>query len=254
MSTTASPTVVASGDDHELIFYDLKCATAGACWSPHCWKTRLALQYKGVKFRTVWVSYPDIKSVVGHTQPNEDMPTLPVIQHGTTWVADSWAIVQYLEEHFPSPPLLVPSIESVHFFMYYCEGVVIPSVRKFIVPRVAGFLDEKGREYFVRTREKSFGMSLEEVGKGQDVQAIRQPLGPVSRSLNAYGPYLGGKQISYMDLILLGMLQWLDRSEHEAVVIILEMFQSGTAYPLKAWYDRVKHLAVAQPEPVEEKP
>ncbi|KZT62347.1 hypothetical protein CALCODRAFT_505659 [Calocera cornea HHB12733] len=247
MSSSAS--TAQSASDDEIIFYDLKCGTPGECWSPHCWKTRLALQFKGVKFRTVWVSYPDIKSVVGHTQPGVDAPTLPVIQHGALFIADSWSIVQYLEEHFPAPPLLLPSRQSVHFFQSYCEGVLAPSVRPFIIPRVPKFLDERGREYFIRTREATLGMKLEEIAKGHTIYEFRTPLGPVAKNLNEYGPYLGGEQISYMDLILLGMLQWFDRAEHEAVQTILGMYKKpdGTAV-IQEWYDKVKYLAVSQPE------
>ncbi|KZO93185.1 hypothetical protein CALVIDRAFT_540176 [Calocera viscosa TUFC12733] len=249
-SALAAPAPAATTED-EIIFYDLLCAAPGECWSPHCWKTRMALQYKGVRFRTVWVSYPDIKSVVGHTQPGKDAPTLPVIQHGSTWVADSWQIVQYLEAHFPSPPLLLPSIQSTHFFMCYCDYVLNPAMWQWIVPRVPAFLDERGGEYFVRTREAMLGISLEEAGRGQTIYSLRAPLAPVAKNLKEYGPYIAGKQISYMDIILLGMLQWIDRAEHAAVHTILGMHKSDVGEPIREWYDRVKHLTVAQPEPAE---
>ncbi|KZO93194.1 hypothetical protein CALVIDRAFT_260267 [Calocera viscosa TUFC12733] len=195
----SSSTNAPSAED-EIIFYDLMCAAPGECCSPNCWRTRMALQYKGVKFRTVWVSYPDIKSLVGHTQPGKEVPTLPVIQHGATWIADSWQILQYLEQHFPSPPLLLPGAgaQTTHFFQCYCESVLIPSVRLCIITKAPALLDERGREYFIRTREAALGVSLEEAGRGQTVNAIRAPLGPVAKNLSEYGPYLGGNQTTWI--------------------------------------------------------
>ncbi|KZO93193.1 hypothetical protein CALVIDRAFT_566680 [Calocera viscosa TUFC12733] len=248
MSTTTL--AQSANSEEEIIFYDLMCAAPGECWAPHCWKTRMALQYKGVRFRTVWVSYPDIKSLVGHTQPGNPAPTLPVIQHGATWIADSWQILQYLEQHFPSPPLLLPGVsaQTTHFFQCYCESVLSPPVRLCILPKVPAFLDDRGREYFIRTREAALGVSLEEAGRGQTVNAIRVPLGPLAKNLSEYGPYLGGEQISYMDIILLGFLQWFDRADHAAVQTILGMFKSDAGEPVREWYERVKHLAVTRPE------
>ncbi|EJT97552.1 hypothetical protein DACRYDRAFT_119234 [Dacryopinax primogenitus] len=242
-----------TADPGTVIFYDLKCATPNTCWSPHCWKARLALQYKHVPFRTVWVSYPDIKPLLGHTQPEAKTVTLPVIQHGQTWVFDSWEIVRYLEAHFPTPSLL-PNPQSAHFFKLYNDTVLVESVWNLFAPRVANILDERGKVFFVRTREEDLGMKLEDVGRGETVDQIRRPLGVVARNLAQFGPYLAGEEVTYPDLVLLSTLLWFQRANPVDTETILDMFPSSNvsrAPIVREWFDRVKGLGVVQEEPAE---
>jgi len=231
-----------------VIFYDLLCDTSHTCWSPSCWKTRLVLQHKRVPFETIWVSYPDIAATVGHTQPGKEPVTLPVIKHGDTWVFDSWEIFLYLEEHFPGtdeiPSLAYPSIEAVYFFETWTHAGPIETLIGWILPRMPAFLDERGREFFVRTREAQFG-SLEEMGKGQklDSEQVELAFEPVELMLKRYGPYIAGKRVSYQDFILLAVLQWIDKCEPGCVEKIVQLFPSGH---FAKWYDVMQPLAVTQ--------
>jgi len=45
-----------------IILYDLPSKDPCGCWSLNPWKTRMALNYKGVDYNTEWVEYPDIAS------------------------------------------------------------------------------------------------------------------------------------------------------------------------------------------------
>ncbi|KZO93186.1 hypothetical protein CALVIDRAFT_600880 [Calocera viscosa TUFC12733] len=230
----------------KLVFYDLLCGTPNTCWSPSCWRTRLVLQHKRIPFDTVWVSYPDIASTVGHTQPGRDPVTLPVIKNGDTWVYDSWEIFLYLEQHFPSteeiPSLIYPNVEAVYFFENWTHAGPVESLILWILPRMPAFLDESGREFFVRTREDQFG-SLEEMAEGQQLEQAEGGFEPIEFLLKRYGPYIAGERVSYQDFVLLATLQWFDMCEPGCVRKIVNFFPTGH---FARWYGMLHPLAVTQ--------
>jgi len=77
---------------------------------------------------------------------------------------DSRAIATELERRYPSPPLhldseTLPEVEALFSkFMTGMRGVLFPKYPPML-------LNEPSREYFVRTREERFGMSLAQLEK-----------------------------------------------------------------------------------------
>jgi glutathione S-transferase len=70
-------------------------------------------------------------------------------------------------------------------------------------------LHEKDRRYFRESREKRFGMPLEEVSADRDTRVVgfRQSLEP-ARIILAAQPYLAGGRPLYADYILFGCFMW----------------------------------------------
>jgi glutathione S-transferase len=69
--------------------------------SPNAERVALALAYKGVAAQPIEVPYDDrtdVEAVSGQTR-------VPVLEHDGTVIADSEAILRYLEHAFPDPPL-----------------------------------------------------------------------------------------------------------------------------------------------------
>jgi len=64
-------------------------------------RVALALAYKGVEVESVWVE-PDDREPVEEVS---GQPLVPVIEEDGEIVFDSTAILRYLEEHYPEPPL-----------------------------------------------------------------------------------------------------------------------------------------------------
>ncbi|WYZ35830.1 hypothetical protein EsH8_X_000477 [Colletotrichum jinshuiense] len=106
MSTTLVPS-------SPIVFYDIatRPPVEKTCCSPNPWKTRLALNFKGVPYTTKWVALPDIPKVrSGLKVPpcrkfadNTDFFTLPIINDPATnsLVGDSFDIALYLQETYP---------------------------------------------------------------------------------------------------------------------------------------------------------
>jgi hypothetical protein len=83
-------------------------------------------------------------------------------------------------------------------------------------------LDDRGHEYYIRTREEDFGKPLAEVLKEEDPKwstEIRRSWVLVGRVLDfngpidQAGPFVLGKQISDPDFVIAGVLIWLRRAE-----------------------------------------
>ncbi len=71
-------------------------------FSHNCIKVRVALSYKGLKYETLDIAPMDRASVVAASGQG----LVPVLVDGGRAIADSTAILLYLEERHPHPPLL----------------------------------------------------------------------------------------------------------------------------------------------------
>ncbi|KAB8336784.1 hypothetical protein FH972_021093 [Carpinus fangiana] len=102
-----------------IIFYDIASQQPLRTFAPNPWKTRQALNLKGVPYRTEWLEMPDIaplREKLG-VPANRTLPdgtpyhTLPVIQDLSTGeiIGDSFEIALYLDRVYPErAPLFRP--------------------------------------------------------------------------------------------------------------------------------------------------
>lgn len=80
----------------------------GLDFSPNVERARLALAHKGLAYETAWVDFDDRSLVLAVS----DQERVPVLEHDARVIAGSMAIVDYLEERFPEPPL-TPADEAL---------------------------------------------------------------------------------------------------------------------------------------------
>ena len=73
-------------------------------YSTNVERVTLALAYKRLAVESVWVDAADRREVVAVS----GQPLVPVLVDGNRVVVDSTAILQYLEERHPDPPLYPP--------------------------------------------------------------------------------------------------------------------------------------------------
>lgn len=107
MSTVSDP-------PGSIVFYDIamRPPVEKNCCSVNPWKTRLALNFKGVPYSTSWVPLPDIAKVRSSLKvppcrkfaDGSDFFTLPIIEdHATnSLVGDSFDIAVYLQKTYPN--------------------------------------------------------------------------------------------------------------------------------------------------------
>ncbi|KAI0782746.1 hypothetical protein C8Q75DRAFT_727178 [Abortiporus biennis] len=149
-----------------IVFFDLPSNLPNRqSVSPWCWRVRLALNYKGLSYRTEWIDYPDISSTCEslHIPPTNKNPDgtprwdLPALIDETdpespVRIADAQNIVLYLEEKyhdpsrslFPSPfttdgpaPCLYLLLKqfSDSYFVPYLAPLIIEETLKIMTPR-----------------------------------------------------------------------------------------------------------------------
>ncbi|EPQ57497.1 hypothetical protein GLOTRDRAFT_74336 [Gloeophyllum trabeum ATCC 11539] len=154
----------------EIILYDIpRQELEKGGWSGNTLKARLALEFKGLPYKTVWVEYPDIaahchKIGAPPTGQRDGKPlyTLPVIKDPNTnaVVSDSYAIAEYLDAHYAAPRPLIPAgTEGLQaaFFKAVTDTALRSVLHPTILKRVSEFLNPPSQEYFIRTREAVWG-------------------------------------------------------------------------------------------------
>ncbi|ESZ95406.1 hypothetical protein SBOR_4201 [Sclerotinia borealis F-4128] len=193
-------------------FYDL---SGPKLWSPSCWFKRYALNYKGIPYTIVKVSYPGIKPLCERLFPDmtdigSTVPIVELLQPPHRVVNDSTPIAKLLNERFTEKDgyrdlKLVDEVDEYDAFGAQCAGRAI--IRWIINDVYETALDKEdgSREYFKTTREDFLGCDLKDVtevrGGGEaaviedlKVQwaSLRERMRPISTStMAAYVRWVG---------------------------------------------------------------
>lgn len=220
-----------------ILHYELCGEDAAQVFSPHCWKTRMALEHKGLDYKTVAVPFVDVATVEGGSSDGGGR-RVPVIRDGDTVVEDSMAIAEYLDKTYPdAPPLLggPMGIAMTRFVVNWSHTQIHPAVVKLCMMDIYEALDEPSKVHFRTTREKVFGMTLEEFGAKfpKDGANLETALTPLTQTLK-HQNFLGGEQPIFADYVVFGALQWLRIVRGTDVL--------DKASPVGAWFERCLDL------------
>jgi glutathione S-transferase len=216
-----------------ITLYDLAGAEDDRRFSPYCWRAKMALKHKGLEFEALpW------RFIEKETIAFAGSKTVPVMKDGETVVADSWNIAVYLDEAYPQRPGLFASLESrnlTEFFNQWVFRAPQLALFKVIILDIFARIHEKDKAYFRESREKRFGVKLEDWA-GDPNQALadfRAALDPV-RPLFVQHKFISGNGPGYADYILFGAFQW---ARCISPVRLLEPDD-----PMFAWRERVLEL------------
>jgi len=212
-----------------IIFYDIPSALANTAWSPNTWKTRYALNIKGVPYKTEWVEFPDIEALakkIGALPTRtkaEGLPiyTLPIINDPNTGkvISDSFLIAEYLDATYPDRPTLFPA-GTKSLVAAFESGIVDAFIGVQMVQISVSFsiLNPSSKEYFRRTREVRFGKKVEEFSpasqRDADVVKAKEGFAKVDEWLaKSEGKFVLGNTVSYADCVLAGRLTWFKATD-----------------------------------------
>lgn len=213
--------------------YDLAGADERCRFSPFCWRARLALAHKGLEVETIPWRFSDKAKL-----PELSNGRVPVIVDGDRVVHDSWAIAEYLEDRHPDRPSLFPAGAGrpvTLFLNTWTDTVLNPAVATLVVSDIPGCLHADDLPYFRSSREKRFGMTLEQVTAEREaaLPGFRKLLEPLRQPLRR-APFLGGEAPAYADMIVFGSFQWA------RVVSAFELLAADD--PVAAWRERMLDL------------
>ena len=216
-----------------ITLYDLAGQEDDRRFSPYCWRVKMALKHKGLDFQTIPWRFTE-KDVIAFSEQG----LVPVLKDGSAVVVDSWKIALYLEEAYPSRPALFEGGQAMalsHFFNTWAFRTVHPPMLRVLVLDLFARIHDKDRAYFRESREKRFGMTLEQYGADttKAVADLRGALEPVRPTL-VQNNFVAGKGPGYCDYILFGAFQW---ARCVSPIRLLEPDD-----PIYAWRERMLDL------------
>jgi glutathione S-transferase len=187
--------------------YDLAGAQDDCRFSPNCWPVRHALLHKGLDFETVPWRFTEKEAIASSGQGR-----VPVIVDGERVIFEKWAIAEYLEDTYLDRSSLFRGEGGralAHFVTNWAATIVAADITRLILTDIFDIIHEKDKAYFRSSREKRFGMTLEEVTKDRhaNVEKFRRNLEPLRASL-ARSPFLCGESPAWADYVAFGPFQW----------------------------------------------
>ena len=190
-----------------LKLFELVGTDAARPFSPYCWRTRMALAHKGLGAESIPWCFTEKQAIAPHRSEK-----VPVLIDGETSVADSWAIANYLEDHYPERPSLFGGEGGRavgRMINWWGDVTVVGGMFPLIVADIPSHLKPVDAAYFRQSREARFGKPLEEVVAARDtsVEGFRRALDPLRLTLRTQ-PFLGGEAPNYADYIVFGAFQW----------------------------------------------
>ncbi|KAJ8119892.1 hypothetical protein ONZ43_g3259 [Nemania bipapillata] len=213
-----------------IIFYDIASGPPIRPYAPNPWKTRYALNFKRANFVTKWVDLSEVTSTrkslgadpVRFFGNGEPFYTLPIIKDmsADTIVGDSFDIAVYLDKKYPnSPSLFRHSIGLYAAFNSHIDSIF----------PIGGRLFSAGQPFNPETEEKTkaelcrrFGakswddFTLRGEERRKAVAAYEVALGEAAKYFRfSDGPFIGGKEADYADIIIGGWLMFLSQTVAE---------------------------------------
>lgn len=190
-----------------ILLYDLVGRDEARPYSPHCWKVKMALAHKGLRYRTVPTRFLEIPRV-----ENGASKTVPVIRDGDRVVADSFDIALYLDEAYPERPSLFAGEGGraiARFIERWSQTIVHAYLRGAAILDIHAMQDEDNGEWFRNRWETASGKTLAELnaGRAEGLPAFRVVLEPL-RSMLSHQPWIGGASPLFPDYIVFGAFQW----------------------------------------------
>lgn len=189
------------------ILYDLVTADQVPL-SPWCWHVKMALAHKGIEAETIPLTFSEKDQVIA--AGGKSFPLL--IDAKGQPIDDSRLIISHLEEAYPSPTLFPggdAGWASFNFIHRYTQTALFPTIIAMILVDIPKVLTLQDQAYFIASREKRFGMSLEDFcRKREDLRPqLHTQLDPFRKAMLS-GGFIAGSAPAMVDYILFGVLQW----------------------------------------------
>ena len=176
-------------------------------FSPYCWRTRMALEHKGLVYETIPVRFTDKHLIAFSGQER-----VPVIRDGQTIVSDSWAIAEYLEDQYPEGKTLFGGDIGhglTRFLNIWADRALHAALIRLVISDILEHVDEDDRKYFIESRTARFKMPPSELQTRSegDLKNFGYAVSTIKAALGKE-PFLGGSDPAYGDYILFGAFAW----------------------------------------------
>lgn len=175
---------------------------------PFPWRVLMACAHKGLDVTRVPVKLSDKDSLAFSGQTG-----IPVFVDGETVIPDSWRIACHLEDTYPDQPTLFGGTVSraqARFIHDWAECVIhYGGLVPLLLRDALDTLHLDDHAYFRRTREATYGMTLEAIQANREshLPEFRAMLEPLRQTLRSQ-PFICGDAPAYADYIVFSDFQW----------------------------------------------
>jgi len=197
--------------------------------SPYAWRVMLALAVKGVAYDSRLINASERQQKSPEYLKMNPRGKVPVLKDGETIIAESLAILTYLEEKHPTPPLFGETpADKARIWQAVCEAENYFMASAGTVFRTIFFGDPKEKADEI----KEAALATHEELKGYEKILSRSH-------------FLAGENISAVDLVVYPGVMVLLRAmeKDEAVLLNLGFLPFDDHYPnIAAWMARIEAL------------
>ena len=207
-------------------------------FSPYCWRTRMALEHKGLAYETIPTRFTD-KDLISFSGQER----VPVIRDGDTVVSDSWAIAEYLEEQYSDAPSLFGGATGhglAKFLNVWTDRTLHLALIKLVIADILDHTDPADHAYFNESRTARLGKTPAQIQtrSEEDVKAFRAAVAMLRAALDRHD-YLSGDAPAYGDYIVFGAFAWCR--------VISDYPLLKTDDPIYAWRARMLEMFDCMP-------
>ena len=117
-----------------------------ASGSPFAWRAVLTAELKGVDYKSILISFGDGDTRKAEYLEMNPRGKVPVLRAGSEFIYESLAVMTYLDNVAPDPPLFGESaIETARIWQVIAEheNYVVPQMSRIIGPAFFGTTDEQ---------------------------------------------------------------------------------------------------------------
>jgi glutathione S-transferase len=184
-----------------LIIYE-RVGYEGCRPSPFSWRIRYALAHKQLDADYRPMRFADVETI----RNLSGQKFVPILVDGQTVVHDSWNIATYLEDRFPDRPSLFGGSAGraiTRLVNHWADTALHHPLRLLLFPDFIQYLCPEDRDYFIRSREAEYGMTVEQVRcEGErwrkELETAYLPL----EKLLEEQEFIGGHSSGYADYIV----------------------------------------------------
>ncbi|TFK36220.1 hypothetical protein BDQ12DRAFT_610129 [Crucibulum laeve] len=203
-------------------------------WAPNIWRIRFILNYKRLRYRTVWVEFPDVESKLrslgaqpsAYKSDGRPVYTLPVVIDPTRnpmapeVLSNTNNIAEYLESAYPARPVFPEGTRALQtLFVHYIQEVFAKPLLPIMVPLSHHQLPERTQTHF-RGQSGFAPPSTSHILSGsqreQAWQAVKEQFDFLAvildkNSGDGDGVVAMGHDVTYADFALCSVLIWIER-------------------------------------------
>ncbi|THU83183.1 hypothetical protein K435DRAFT_807718 [Dendrothele bispora CBS 962.96] len=205
-----------------ITLYDMKTLHTGTRRgiSPHTWKVRFALRFKGIPHTLKCIEIGDIEATaksIGASPTSKRADgspryTIPFIQDSKTdrVISNSFDIIEYLDVAYPETITMIP--KGTRLLQAYFGEAAWKMITTQIMPVAASLMPTPYHtpaavEWFKNNRPAFVKLSPEQEKEGWE--KFRNELGEVAKLMRETDVFAMGDRVSFADCVLFGQIMAL---------------------------------------------